>query len=81
MWHCNCQCLRSRVDEDWRLIIEKVDVLKVCKAARKATIIANHMDAVNHATVIQTEFRDFLNEQDVAECCITPKNGETLDFY
>lgn len=63
-----------------RLIMGKEDVLKVCTVAPRATIIASHMDAVNHATVTRSQLRDFLNEHGVMERCMIPKDGEMLTF-
>ena len=63
-----------------RLIMGDEDVLKVCEAAPYATIIASHMDAVNHATVSRTGLRDFLRKHGKDGCALIPEDGECLEF-
>lgn len=63
-----------------RLIMGAEDVLNVCEAAPNATIIASHMDAVNHATVTRAELRDFLRKHGKDGHVLIPENGECLEF-
>lgn len=63
-----------------RLIMGTEDVLKVCEAAPNATIIASHMDAVNHATVTRAELRDFLRKHGKDGHVLIPEDGECLEF-
>ena len=63
-----------------RLIMGAKDVLKVCEAAPDAAIIASHMDAVNHATVIRTGLRDFLRKHGKDGRVSIPEDGECLEF-
>ena len=63
-----------------RLIMGAEDVLKVCEAAPDATIIASHMDAVNHATVSRAGLREFLNEHGKGERILIPEDGEIMEF-
>lgn len=63
-----------------RLIMGAEDVLKVCEVAPDATIIASHMEAVNHATVSRTELRQFLRKHGVDGRVLIPEDGEFLEF-
>lgn len=63
-----------------RLIMGAEDVLNVCEAAPNATIIASHMDAVNHATVTRAELRDFLRKHGKDGHVLIPEDGECLEF-
>lgn len=63
-----------------RLIMGAEDVLKVCEAAPDATIIASHMDAVNHATISRAGLRDFLRKHGKDGRVLIPEDGECLEF-
>ncbi|WP_319761115.1 MBL fold metallo-hydrolase [Maridesulfovibrio sp.] len=60
------------------IIMGKQDVLKVHEAAPDATIIATHMEAVNHATLSRNELREFTVENEFEEMVLIPQDGETL---
>jgi L-ascorbate metabolism protein UlaG (beta-lactamase superfamily) len=62
------------------IIMDKKDVYEVFKAAPKATIIASHMESVNHAMLSRKELRDFLNEKGMTQRVLVPEDGETCVF-
>lgn len=62
------------------IIMGKQDVREVYKAAPGATIIASHMEAVNHAILSRKELRDFLNENGMGQRVLVPEDGESYDF-
>ena len=62
------------------IIMDKKDVYEVCKAAPKATVIASHMEAVNHAMLSRKELREFLSEKNVAQRVLVPEDGESCIF-
>lgn len=62
------------------IIMAKQDVHEVCKAARHATIVASHMEAVNHATLSRRELREFLEENGLAHRVRIPADGEACWF-
>lgn len=45
-----------------------------------ATIIASHMDAVNHATISRAGLRDFLRKHGKDGRVLIPEDGECLEF-
>lgn len=60
------------------IIMNKEDVLAVHRAAPQATLIASHMEAVNHALLSRRELRDYLVEHGMQERVRVPEDGETL---
>jgi L-ascorbate metabolism protein UlaG (beta-lactamase superfamily) len=62
------------------IIMDKKDVYEVYKAAPKATIIASHMESVNHAMLSRTELREFLSEKNMTQRVLVPEDGESCSF-
>jgi L-ascorbate metabolism protein UlaG (beta-lactamase superfamily) len=67
------------------IIMDKKDVYEVYKAVPKATIIASHMESVNHAMLSRKELREFLSEKGMTEKGMTqrvlvPEDGESCVF-
>jgi L-ascorbate metabolism protein UlaG (beta-lactamase superfamily) len=62
------------------IIMGKDDVLHAVQAAPNATIIASHMDAINHMTLSRKELRDFVKQHGIQERVRIPADGETMKF-
>jgi L-ascorbate metabolism protein UlaG (beta-lactamase superfamily) len=62
------------------IIMDKKDVYEVYKAAPKATIIASHMESVNHAMLSRKELREFLSEKNMTQRVLVPEDGEAYSF-
>ncbi|WON74067.1 hypothetical protein [Nitrosospira sp. Is2] len=62
------------------IIMDKKDVYEVYKAAPRATIIASHMESVNHAMLSRKELREFLSEKNMTQRVLMPEDGETCSF-
>lgn len=62
------------------IIMDKKDVYEVYKAASKATIIASHMESVNHAMLSRKELREFLSEKGMTQRVLVPEDGESCVF-
>lgn len=60
------------------IIMNKEDVYMVFKAAPRATIIASHMDAVNHAALTRARLRDYSAKTGMTDRLMVPEDGETL---
>lgn len=58
------------------IIMGKQDVYEVHMAAPEATLIAIHMESVNHALLTRTELRAFAAEKGMANQVIIPADGE-----
>jgi len=59
------------------IIMGKEDVYEVFRAAPKATVIASHMEAVNHAVLSRKELREFIDEKGMTERILVPEDGES----
>lgn len=62
------------------IIMGKEDVLKMVKAAPDATVVAVHMDAINHMTVDRKDLSEYLRERGIRDKALIPFDGETLRF-
>ncbi len=62
------------------IIMGKQDIYEVYKAAPDVTIIASHMEAVNHATLTRKELREFLSEKAMTQRVLVPEDGESYTF-
>ncbi len=70
----------ARVLPNEAIIMGKNDVRDVYHAAPAATIIASHMEAVNHATLSRKDLRAFLQEQGMTSRVLVPEDGESYSF-
>ncbi|AZN36619.1 MBL fold metallo-hydrolase [Iodobacter ciconiae] len=62
------------------IIMGEEDVLRAYQAAPTATIIATHMDAINHMTLSRKMLRAFVQEHGIQDRVRIPADGETLSF-
>lgn len=58
------------------IIMGKQDVYQVHNAAPQATLIATHMEAVNHAVLSRSELRAFAAEKGMTHRLLVPEDGE-----
>ena len=70
----------AKVIGDESIIMGKQDVYEVYKAAPDATIIASHMESVNHATLSRKELREFLSEKGIIQRVLVPEDGQSYAF-
>lgn len=59
------------------IIMGKTDTLTAHKALPNATIIATHMEAVNHAMLTRTELNEFIEQNGIKDFVLVPDDGET----
>lgn len=62
------------------IIMGKEDTLRMHQAAPNATIIAVHMDAVNHMTLSRDELIDYVREEGIQDHVVAPADGEVVPF-
>ncbi|HWX47942.1 MAG TPA: MBL fold metallo-hydrolase [Roseomonas sp.] len=60
------------------IIMGEADVLAVHRAAPRATLIASHMEAVNHCVLSRAELRAFAEEEGFASSLLVPADGEAV---
>lgn len=66
----------AQVKELGSIIMNKEDVYRVHQAAPNATLIATHMESVNHACLSRAELRAFAAEKHMDACLRVPEDGE-----
>ncbi|MEN7549986.1 MBL fold metallo-hydrolase [Rapidithrix thailandica] len=60
------------------IIMGKEDILKIHNLLPEATIIAVHMEALNHCILHRQELREFVEEKGFIEKVIIPNDGESI---
>lgn len=65
---------------DHSIIMGKEDVLRASQAAPNATIVATHMDAINHMFQSRKELREYVQEKDIQDRVEIPEDGATVQF-
>ena len=67
-------------DYEGSIIMGKEDVLRASKAAPDATIVATHMDAINHMFQTRDELRKYVKENRIEDRVEIPEDGATVQF-
>jgi L-ascorbate metabolism protein UlaG (beta-lactamase superfamily) len=62
------------------ITMDAADVLKVCEAAPSATIVAVHMEAINHCLLTRAELQQALDRGRPRARVLIPKDGESLEL-
>jgi L-ascorbate metabolism protein UlaG (beta-lactamase superfamily) len=62
------------------IIMGKDDVLRASQAAPDATIVATHMDAINHMFQSRKELREYVQEKRIQDRVEIPEDGATVKF-
>lgn len=63
------------------ITMDAKEAVATCRLAPASTVIATHMDSLDHATVSRDELRRYSIEQGVSlQQLLIPRDGETLQF-
>ena len=62
------------------IVINQEDVYAVHWALPQATLIATHLEAINHATLSRQQLRAFAAEKGMTNQMLVPVNGEAYFF-
>jgi L-ascorbate metabolism protein UlaG (beta-lactamase superfamily) len=62
------------------IIMDQHDLARVVQAAPQATIVASHLEAVNHCVLSRVALRDFLDDAGLREHVRVPEDGEVCTF-
>lgn len=68
----------AQFNEGGPIIMGVSDVVQVCQAAPQATIVAVHMEAVNHCLLSRDGLRAGLNSSGVKNTVLIPRDGEEV---
>lgn len=67
-------------DYEGAIIMGKEDVLRAAKAAPDATIVATHLDAINHMALSREALKTYVDEQGISDRVQIPADGAALKF-
>lgn len=71
----------ARFGDSRPIVMDEEMTLAVCQAAPKATVIAVHMEALDHCPVTRADLRAQANEVGIASNrLLIPADGETISF-
>ncbi|ORM71838.1 MBL fold metallo-hydrolase [Pantoea rwandensis] len=70
----------ANVDGIGAIIMGKQDALRTIEALPSATLVASHMEAINHCLLSRSELRNFAAENGIDKNLLVPEDGETLMF-
>lgn len=62
------------------IIMGKEDILRTLQVVPKATIVASHMEAVNHCLLSRAELRAYTREHGIEDKVHIPADGESIDL-
>ncbi len=62
------------------IIMGKEDTLRVHQMSPSATIVAVHMDAVNHMSVSRHDLQDYVAQHAIQAHVLIPEDGEVINF-
>lgn len=67
-------------DFDGGIIIGKEDVLRAANAAPNATVVAVHLDAINHMALSRDALKKYVDENGISDRVHIPEDGAELEF-
>ncbi len=62
------------------IIMGKEDTQRTLNILPDATLVASHMEAINHCLLTRAELRAWTTEQGIADQVLIPEDGETMTF-
>lgn len=69
----------AEFEADSPIVMDAAQTVAVCRAAPEATVVATHMEALDHCMVTRTELRDTATRQGITEQQLRlPADGETI---
>lgn len=72
------QAMRSDYDDP--IIMGKEDVLRATQTAPEATVVATHMDAINHMSLTREALREYVQAVGIEDHVVIPADGEVISF-
>jgi hypothetical protein len=73
-------CGDAQVPGLGKIIMDQHDLARVAQAAPQATIIASHLEAVNHCVLTRAALRAFLDTAGLRGRVLVPEDGEVCAF-
>jgi hypothetical protein len=60
--------------------MSETHVAEVCRHAPLTSVVAVHMEAINHCLLARSEPKDFLDSQNLSQEVLIPADGESMEF-
>lgn len=70
----------AHIDEYGPIIMGADDTLRTLQFLPQATLVASHMEAINHCLLTRRELREFTQKQGIEDQVLIPEDGESLIF-
>lgn len=70
----------ANADNFGPIIMGKEDTLRTLQVLPKATVVASHMESINHCLLTRAELREFTLEHGIEDKVLIPADGETMAF-
>jgi len=70
----------AHIDVYGPIIMGTEDVLHTHQVLPSATIVASHMEAINHCLLTRKELRIFTREHGIEDSVLIPEDGESMSF-
>lgn len=68
-------------DDNILIVMDAAQTIAVCKAAPNSTVVAVHMESLDHATTSRNDLREYANRHSIPpEKLLIPLDGEELSF-
>ncbi|MGE5627597.1 MAG: MBL fold metallo-hydrolase [Solirubrobacterales bacterium] len=64
-----------------KIVMDEKDTIEICKMLPNSTVVAVHMETVDHATVTRDELRQYARENNIKDTqLLIPFDGEIIDL-
>ena len=70
----------AHIDEFGPIIMGAQDTLRTLQVLPSATLVASHMEAINHCLLSRQALHEFTQQQGIADRVAIPEDGESLTF-
>lgn len=69
------------LDDSGPIVMDAIQTIEVCKTAPDATVVAVHLEALDHGTITRADVRTLANENHISDTrLMIPEDGDTLIF-
>jgi L-ascorbate metabolism protein UlaG (beta-lactamase superfamily) len=62
------------------ITMTREDVAEVCRYLPNATVVAVHMEAINHCPLTRKVLEDFVKNEELSDRVHIPADGEDIEF-
>lgn len=70
----------AQIDDFGPMIMGARDTLRTLQVLPETTVVASHMEAINHCLLTRQELREYTQQNGIEEKVLIPEDGDTLTF-